>query len=168
MPSQSSLTGAAGQHYVLWQLLRHNWVAALAPEGVPNVDIIMTDIKANQQLAIQVKARSGKGSDKGWHMKSKHEHLKSRKLFYCFVDFGDQPPTTYIIPAAVVAQKIALSHRIWLSKRGKKNRKHKDNPIRRLLPDYSKTLKKLSPNDMKKLGAGWIEKYRENWKLLYS
>lgn len=168
MTSQSSLIGAAGQHYVLSQLLRHNWVAALAPEGVPNVDIIVTDIEGSRQFAIQVKTRSGKGADKGWHMQAKHEKLTSKTLFYCFVDFGDESPTTYIIPATIVAKQIAMSHRIWLSKPGVKNQKHKDNPIRRLLPDYSKTLKGLSSEQIKQLGAGWINKYRENWELLRS
>lgn len=164
--SHSTLTGAAGQHYVLCQLLRHGWVAALAPEGVPHVDIIVTDSKANRQCAIQVKTRSGKGHDKGWHMKAKHEKLVSKTLFYCFVDFGDDSPTTYVIPAKVVASKIRLSHEIWLHKRGKNNRKHKDNPIRRLLPDYSITIKNLSPKELKVLGPGWIEQYREKWNIL--
>lgn len=167
MSSHSTLTGAAGQHYVLSQLLRHNWVAALAPEGVPNVDIIVTNIKGSRQFAVQVKARSGKGSDKGWHMKAKHENLRSRTLFYCFVDFGDDPPTTYIIPASVVAKRIADSHRIWLSKPSSKNKKHEDSPMRRLMPDYSKTIKGLSPKQMKQLGLGWMEKYRENWGILH-
>lgn len=166
MPSQSTLIGPAGQHYVLCQLLRQGWVAALAPEGVPNVDIIVTDMKANRQCAIQVKARSGRGHDKGWHMGEKHEKLVSSNLYYCFVDFGDDSPTTYVIPAKVVASKIRLSHKTWLERPGKNNREHKDNPIRRLLPDYSKTIKNLSSKEMKLLGPGWMEQYRENWEIL--
>lgn len=166
MPSHSTLIGAAGQHFVLCQLLRHSWVAALAPEGVPNTDIIMTDIKGNRQFAIQVKTRSGKGHDKGWHMSHKHEKLVSRTLFYCFVDFGSSEPVTYIIPSSVVARNLKLSHQIWLAQRGKRGRKHRDNPIRRLLPDYSLTLR-LSDLQMKKIGADWLIPYKECWSILH-
>ena len=44
MPSQASLLGAAGEHYVLSQLLRRGYIAALAPQGVPNADIVITDL----------------------------------------------------------------------------------------------------------------------------
>jgi hypothetical protein len=77
MSSQSTLIGAAGEHFVLCQLLRRGWIAALAPKGVPNADIIVTDIDGNRQCAIQVKTRRDIGSDKGWHMRKKHEEIMS-------------------------------------------------------------------------------------------
>jgi hypothetical protein len=69
MPSKSTLLGAAGEHYVLCQLLRRGYIAALAPIGVPNADILVTDIDGQRLVAIQVKTRRNIGSDKGWHMK---------------------------------------------------------------------------------------------------
>ena len=42
MPSNSTLLGAAGEHYVLSQLLRRGYIAALAPIGLPNADIVVT------------------------------------------------------------------------------------------------------------------------------
>src|SRR3990167_9068300 len=105
MAYNSSLIGAAGEHFVLCQLLRRDWIAALAPEGVPNTDIIVTDIEGNRQCAIQVKTRSV-GSDKGWHMSKKHEEVISPTLFYCFVDMekeNEDLPITFIIPSSVVA-----------------------------------------------------------------
>ena len=47
MASQSTLLGAAGEHYVMAQLLRRGVIAALAPTGVPNADIVVTDWKAD-------------------------------------------------------------------------------------------------------------------------
>jgi hypothetical protein len=77
------------------QLLRRGLIAALAPQGVPNADIIVTDTIGDRLCAIQVKSRRDIGSDRGWHMKKKHEGIFSKNLFYCFVDFGkslvDQP-----------------------------------------------------------------------------
>ena len=89
MPSQSSLLGAAGEHYVLCQLLRCGYIAALAPLGVLNADILITDLHGQRLVAIRVKTRRNIGVDKGWHMKPKHEALVSDSLFYCFVNFGD-------------------------------------------------------------------------------
>ncbi len=43
MASNSTILGAAGEHYVMCQLLRRDLIAALAPTGVPNADIIVTD-----------------------------------------------------------------------------------------------------------------------------
>src|SRR3546814_5267743 len=43
MVSATSLTGAAGEHFVMSELLRRGMIAALAPAGVPNCDIVVTD-----------------------------------------------------------------------------------------------------------------------------
>ncbi len=41
----SSLTGASGEHYVMFRLLSMGYIAGIAPEGAPNADIIVTDAK---------------------------------------------------------------------------------------------------------------------------
>jgi hypothetical protein len=63
----STIFGAAGEHYVMCQLLRQNMIAALAPAGVPNADIVVTDKLGNRLCAVQVKVRRERGSDGGWH-----------------------------------------------------------------------------------------------------
>jgi hypothetical protein len=93
----STILGAAGEHFVMCQLLRRNMIAALAPTGVPNADIVVTDKLGDRLCAVQVKVRREVGSDGGWHMGQKHEDLVSANLFYCFVDFGSSltdPPRT--------------------------------------------------------------------------
>ena len=37
------------------ELLRRGYIAALAPEGVPNIDILVTDVKGARLCSIQVK-----------------------------------------------------------------------------------------------------------------
>lgn len=168
MTSQSTLIGSAGAHFVLCQLLRHGWVAALAPEGVPNTDIIVTDIEGNRQCAIQVKTRRDIGSDKGWHMSKKHESIVSPTLFYCFVDMGkseSDSPVTFVIPSTVVAAVLREAHQLWLDTPGKNGRAHNDNDMRRLLPDYARG-RELSPELMQRIGLGWMEQYREKWDVL--
>jgi hypothetical protein len=73
MASQTTILGAAGEHYVLFQSLRRGFIAALAPQGVPNTDIIVSDMGGNRLSAIRVKTRRAIGSDGGWHMKDKQE-----------------------------------------------------------------------------------------------
>lgn len=164
----TSLTGASGEHYVMYKLLSMGYVAGLAPEGAPNADIIVTDIKTKKSVAIQVKTRMQKGADHGWHMKEKHEGIKEDNLFYCFVDLpaeSEKAPTVYVMPSKIVAEAIYKAHRIWLATPGKKGQAHKKTEMRRLLPDYTKTLPSDNPA-VKKYNKGWLNKYKENWGLL--
>lgn len=163
MVSNSTIVGAAGEHYVMCQLLRREMIAALAPAGVPNCDIVVTDGRGDRLCAIQVKTRQDKGSDGGWHMGKKHESIQSSNLFYAFVDFGKtltDHPTCYVVPSAVVADVIKRSHQAWLSAPGKKGQQRKDSEFRRFLPDYEKT------GVMIGCGSGWLDQYREEWSVL--
>ena len=102
----STIVGAAGEYHVLSQLLRRGWIAALAPDGAPNMDILVTDENNEKLCAIQVKTRRDIGSDKGWYMKPKHGTMANYDLFYVFVGVGKKPavPTAcYILPSQVVA-----------------------------------------------------------------
>ena len=162
MVSATSLTGAAGEYYVMIELLRRGLIAALAPAGVPNCDIIVTDEIGDRLCAIQVKSRNSTGNDNGWHMGKKHETLTSPTLFYCFVDFGlgrESGPFTYVVPAAVVAKTLADCHQAWLNQQGKKGQQRKDGDMRRMLPDYSH----LKSGEYE---SGWMESYRGAWHLL--
>ena len=82
------------------QLLRRGLIAALAPTGVPNTDIIVTDDIGARLCAVQVKTRVEKGTDGGWHMGKKHEGIVSETLFYAFLDFGKS--LTAVVSQAVV------------------------------------------------------------------
>ena len=166
--SKTSLTGASGEHYVMFRLLSMGYIAGLAPEGAPNADIIVTDAKARKSIAIQVKTRLRKGADNGWHMKEKHESIKEDNLFYCFVDLSNEiniAPAIHVIPSGVVAKILYQTHRIWLATPGRNGRTHKNTVMRRLLPDYSKTIKTDDPV-IRKYSKGWMDEFKENWKLL--
>lgn len=165
MISPSTVLGAAGEHYVMCQLLRRGLIAALAPVGVPNCDIVVTDDIGDRLCAIQVKARREKGQDGGWHMGKKHEDIISPTLFYAFVDFGlllSDQPVCHVVPSAVVADALKRAHQSWLSTPGKKGQQRKDSDFRRFLPDYDKVGQQIG------CGPGWLNKYREGWDLLVS
>ncbi|HTM78915.1 MAG TPA: hypothetical protein VL133_14975 [Devosia sp.] len=125
----STVLGAAGEHYVMCQLLRRGLIAALAPVGVPNCDIVVTDEIGDRLCAVQVKTRVEKGSDGGWHMGKKHETISSPRLFYTFLDFGKtlvDPPVCYVIPSSVVADVIKQAHQVWLVTPGHKGQQRTD------------------------------------------
>ncbi|MFV3129311.1 hypothetical protein, partial [Niveispirillum sp. KHB5.9] len=112
-----------------------------APIGVPNTDIVVTDNIGKRVCAVQVKTRTEKGADGGWHMGVKHEKLIDPNLFYVFVDFGKSPldtPTSYIIPSTIVADVVHRAHLTWLSLPSRKGNIRKDNDFRRFMPNYSK------------------------------
>lgn len=160
MTSASTLLGAAGEHYVMSQLLRRGFIAALAPVGVPNADIVVTDELGDRLCALQVKSRVDKGRDGGWHMRAKHEHIRSPFLYYVFVDFGtglENHPTCFIIPSETVAEVLRASHALWLSTPGQRGQARRDGDLRRLLPDYDRVGLAIGR------GAEWMTPYRENW-----
>lgn len=164
MVSATSLIGAAGEHLVMSQLLRRGFIAALAPAGVPNCDIIVTDDLGDRSFEVQVKTRRALGSDGGWHMSKKHEQLVSPNLYYCFVDLGhaaSDNPTIYVVPAPTVAAVLKRSHQQWLSMPGKGGKQHNDTDFRRFLPDYSHL-------GLADLASGWLESFEGDgaWERL--
>lgn len=161
--SNSTILGAAAEHYVMCQLLRRGKVAALAPAGVPDADIIVSDRVGSALAAVQVKARRDLGKDGGWHMKAKHETMERSLLFYCFVDFGgslDDKPRCWVLPSAIVADRLIISHRAWLNAPGKAGQPHRDHDMRRLLPHYPQLA------DDPRFASGWLDAYREAWELI--
>lgn len=147
------------------ELLRRGYIAALAPQGVPNADIVVTDIEGARLCSIQVKTRRDIGSDGGWHMKAKHETIRGERLFYCFVDFGREPtdrPSVLVLPSARVADALAAAHRQWLATPGRDGRAHKDTSMRRLLPDYSRIYRDAPCPYL----SGWLDQYQDAWQLL--
>ena len=147
------------------ELLRRGYIAALAPQGVPNTDVVVTDLEGARLCSIQVKSRRNIGPDGGWHMKAKHEQIRGERLFYCFVDFGNTPadrPAVHVLPSVVVADAIMQSHQKWLSMPGRGGKVRKDNQMRRLVPDYTYVF----GLDGNPYPNGWLGRYRDAWDLL--
>jgi hypothetical protein len=162
---QSTLVGPAGEHFVMSELLRRGFIAALAPQGVPNVDVVVTDTDGHRLCSIQVKSRRDIGSDGGWHMGEKHEAQMAENLYFCFVDFGkttEARPAVYVVPAKVVAEILRLSHQKWLNTPGKNGQARNDGKMRRFLPSYAK----LFGPTTTPYGEGWLDQYKNAWQIL--
>jgi hypothetical protein len=151
-------TGAAGEHYVMYRLLQRGLIAALAPAGVPNADILVTDVIGDKVCAVQVKARQALGADRGWHMGKKHEEIRSANIYYCFVGMETDPPKCWIVPSEIVAGALTVTHKKWLSVRGRRGQVHNDSNVRRLCEVYP-----LLPDNYR---LGWMDRYLEAWDQL--
>ena len=166
MKTTGSLVGAAGEYYVLSRLCLADYIAAPAPKGVPNTDIVATDIEGTRLFNVQVKTRLKKGGDCGWPMNAKHERIVSKDLFYCFVDFSagvKVVPKIFVVPAATVATALRECHQIWLRRLGKGGRAHQDSEMRKFRPDYSIDLGDDCPAQYR---SEWLKPYEEAWGLL--
>lgn len=155
-----ALFGASGEHYVMFELLRRGWIAALAPERAPHIDIVVSDTSGTSMFAVQVKTRTPRGG-KGWPLNQKVENLRTPNLIYCFVILHPDllaKPTTYVVPSSVVAEAVSRSHKAWLSAPGKRG-PHKDSSVRYLGPDTGKLLRA----DGDPYPKDWMDRYLEAW-----
>jgi Holliday junction resolvase-like predicted endonuclease len=164
MPSRRSghstaIIGAAGEHYVLFQLLRRGLKAARPPEGTPEIDLIVFDERHNVIISLQVKTRL-RGSDGGFVMNIKHESLDSERLVYVFVDLQPETPRCYVIPSKVVSRYLRLDHSTWLATPGRGGKAHRQTSMRQLRP--------FSPFAESEFPRGWMDEYLERWDLLES
>jgi hypothetical protein len=135
-------------------------IAALAPAGVPNADIIVTDSIGDKLCAIQAKAGTKPGADKGWHMREKHEKIVSPNIYYCFVGFGTNPPGCWIVPSAIVADVLKRSYLHWLNTLGRGGEPHKPSNMRRFCESYDHN--KFSSG----FSMGWLDDFRDKWETL--
>jgi hypothetical protein len=149
----------AGEHYALYRLYELGFVGGQAPRGSAETDLLVMWPDGTNVAIVQVKTRSAKPPDGGWHMQPKHERIARDNLFYVFIGLETDPPLCYVIPSKVVADVIRLSHAIWLDTPGKGRRPHKDSNVRRLCPAYKGLI-------VPGYQDGWIEQYRDAWHLL--
>lgn len=172
MNISSAIIGVSGEYYVLSQLLRRGWIAALAPKGAPNMDILVTDEASQKLCAIQVKTRRDTGGHRAWPMNKKHETLVADDLFYIFVDLGKEladVAVCHIIPSQIVAEAIRLQHQAWLTTPGRNGRSRNDNDYRRLMPDCTINTEPITDEGkivFDRYRLGWLDEYKENWNIL--
>lgn len=105
------MLGGAGEHFVMSEMLRRGYIAALTPR-CSQFRLVVTDIEGSRLCSLQVKTRRDIGSDGIWHMKAKHESIRGERLFYSFVDFGKTPQdrlSVHVIPSNVVADILTPS-----------------------------------------------------------
>lgn len=154
----TKIVGAAGEHFVMYELLRRNFVAALTPEGVPSVDILISDLDGGHLASLQVKTASAPRTT--WPLGRKNEALVADRLFYCFVmpqDGAMSSPDCWIVPSAIVAEHVSLSHSTWLAGEPKRGDTRNDSE-RRAMHKYCEPIARYP--------KGWMDQYKDNWEIL--
>jgi hypothetical protein len=132
----------AGKDHVLRRLYRLGLPASLAPRGeAAHVQILSSDKRMIAQLLVSARTDRSKG---GWVMNEKHEYLSQPRCFYALVDLEPREPVTYIVPSAIVSDRLKKDHAGWL----KEDPTHQDNPVRKLV------------------NGPWLNPYREAWALI--
>ena len=179
---QTSSIGSSGEHLVLSQLLKMNFVAGLAPENTKDYDLIVLNREGNISFPIQVKtALHTKTSNKldGWILGEKHEQ-SIKGLVFCFVrmNLDSRETDIYLIDSDTVAYTCRISNQIWLKIPGRDGRKHNPSSMRKLQPDYNEIsgLKKIEDKDnflneeelkfLNDFQLGWLNQYKEAWNLI--
>lgn len=107
----------AGEFLVLSQLSLRGYVATLTLGHTKGVDILLANPATGKLFKVEVKtARRGPfnsrhfGQGLEWHMSEKHEKIKDRSLFYCFVyldDRGLRAARFFVVPSVKVARLVS-------------------------------------------------------------
>jgi hypothetical protein len=96
-------------------------------------------------------------------MDRKHEKIKERDLFYCFVHINTshtRPPKDsfrfFIVPSTVVAKYVREEHQAWL----------RDDPTHRTSPRRLFRIGFRNDRKIKAPAAPLAEAYEDKWNLL--
>ena len=65
-------------------------------------------------------------------------------------------------PDASGTAVLSLDHRLWLGRPGRNGQAHRDNNMRKLLPDYTRRGGQVA----QEYGRDWLAPYRNRWDLL--
>lgn len=119
MPQRpTSLTAAAGEHYVAYLLLTVGYSVALPRAGTPGFDILVSDERGTKAVGLQVKTadwarrerkKNPKDSFWEWDVGARSRTLKGEDLLYMFVDLKggvDARPDVFAVPSTFVAQRM--------------------------------------------------------------
>jgi hypothetical protein len=118
MPERAtSLTAAAGEHFVAYRLSALGYPVALTRGGSPTIDLMVGDLSGRSAISVQVKTsnwasrpkkRKPENSHSEWDVGRKALALRGESIFYAFVDLKwdwskPSTPDVFIVPSTVVA-----------------------------------------------------------------
>jgi hypothetical protein len=83
------------------QLYQRGLIAALAPAGAHDADIIVFSPEMSVGSMVQVKTRP-RGSDGGRQMSERHGRIAHDRLLHAIVDLEPAEPSVYVVPSASV------------------------------------------------------------------
>jgi hypothetical protein len=124
-PTDTKLTGAAGEHHVCSMLARYGWAASLTRDGLERTDVLAVHSITRTMIEVQVKTLRAGGS---WLLGRKGTlPAVSDHEWFAFVRLGDppNPPESWLVPRNHVAAATWVGHMSWLldpsAPQGKRN-----------------------------------------------
>jgi hypothetical protein len=123
------LTGVAGEYFVAAELSRRGYVACLTLRNTRGIDILASNADATKSVGIQVETNSGKRPH--WLLTYEAESDTAENLYYVFVNLNSiEVPDYYVVPRAVVAEYVRVSHAHHLATPGRQGQKRNDSTMR--------------------------------------
>lgn len=124
----------AGEFLVLSRLSLRGYIATLTLGHTKGVDILLTNPETGKLFKIEVKTTTNSptnsrhyGLNIEWHMDIKHETIKDKTLFYCFVQLEKGMPGNprfFIVPSTIVAEKVKKDDEYYFTYEHRKPVKH--------------------------------------------
>jgi hypothetical protein len=119
MSSKKQLTGMRGVYLVAAELSKQGFIASPTSRSARGADILATDAECRRAFSIQVKTAAPVSSY--WLLSEHAKEVRSDTHIYVFVSIKQDatPPDFYIVPSAVVADKMWVEKQkggsIWYS-----------------------------------------------------
>ena len=158
----------AGEFAVLSQLALRGIDANMTLGRTKGVDILASDPTSKRMFKVEVKtnyrsSRSAGGNSRlfgkfisAWMMNEKHEDIRDKDLFYCFINISEDTKKFrfFIVPSEVVADYVKTQHKLWLDVDEKHSR---DNVMR--------TFRIGTKSEQYPVPTPCIEEYEDNWEF---
>jgi hypothetical protein len=132
MANDKITRGHASQFLVASELCRRGFPAVVTLGDTPNTDILCSSLDGTRFAHIQVKTfRPG---DRTCHVGRKAENRFSAS-FLCVLCGLPEPEAGdaflyYVIPAAIMADKVSKQHADWIAEPGRNGQQRNDSDIR--------------------------------------
>ena len=151
-----TLIGNAGEYYVMAELLKRDWIAAMAARNAPDFDILVTN--AEKTVKVRVKTKSEKYDVWQWQIKKDgtiFRHVTDLQDFTILVNLTiDHKNMDYfIVPTHVVKHMLEEDFYNWVSTPGKGGRPRSPKNPKRHLP-YTRYQEQLA-------------RFENNWDVLW-
>ena len=123
MGPRKELTGAAGEHYVAFQLSARGYAVGLTAQGTKNADLLVANLETGKSATIQIKTMTSafvrsKKYEPYWKWRVRVPEMPSETFLYAFVDLkGDisDSPDVFIVPSHEILDLVGE----WTDEKGK-------------------------------------------------
>lgn len=125
---KGALIGAAGEYFVMGELLRQGWLAGLTPRGARDFDIVAT--KDGQTIHVRVKTKTADATIFRWNLREDDTVFRApigKDDFSVLVDIGGPTQEYYVIPTHRVECELQRIRSDWLA--GKATRRKSNRVI---------------------------------------